>query len=393
MEYSLETLCQHLQNDDINEHFGAVSYPIYMSSTFAHKGFGVSSGYDYSRLQNPTRDHLERIVAGLEHGTDCIALASGISAIGCVMELFKPGDHVLIDEDLYGGSIRLFREINQKNGVEFGSAVLHEADVENLIKDNTKAIYLETPTNPMMNVTDLRKLSEITKSHGILLIVDNTFMSPYLQNPLDLGADIVIHSGTKFLAGHHDAIAGFIVVKDQALSERLRFLFKSTGAGLSPFDSWLIIRGIKTLAVRMDRAEENAHKIADFLMSNHHVTRVLYPGLKDHPGHDIMKEQARGFGAMITFDVPSKEFAIKVLENLNIILFAESLGGTESLITYPVTQTHADVPAEILERNGIRETTLRLSVGIENVDDLIEDLRHAFDEAGKISYSLSSCVS
>jgi len=377
MEYSLETRCQHLQNDDINEHFGAVSYPIYMSSTFAHKGFGVSSGYDYSRLQNPTRDHLERIVAGLEHGTDCIALASGISAIGCVMELFKPGDHVLIDEDLYGGSIRLFREINQKNGVEFGSAVLHEADVENLIKNNTKAIYLETPTNPMMNVTDLRKLSEITKSHGILLIVDNTFMSPYLQNPLDLGADIVIHSGTKFLAGHHDAIAGFIVVKDQALSERLRFLFKSTGAGLSPFDSWLIIRGIKTLAVRMDRAEENAHKIADFLMSNHHVTRVLYPGLKDHPGHDIMKEQSRGFGAMITFDVPSKEFAIKVLENLNIILFAESLGGTESLITYPVTQTHADVPAEILERNGIRETTLRLSVGIENVDDLIEDLRHA----------------
>ncbi|SFG62531.1 trans-sulfuration enzyme family protein [Oribacterium sp. WCC10] len=378
MEYSLETRCQHLQNDDINEHFGAVSYPIYMSSTFAHKGFGVSSGYDYSRLQNPTRDHLERIVAGLEHGTDCIALASGISAIGCVMELFKPGDHVLIDEDLYGGSIRLFREINQKNGVTFSSAALHEGDIENLIKENTKAIYLETPTNPMMNVTDLRKLSEITKSHGILLIVDNTFMSPYLQNPLDLSADIVIHSGTKFLAGHHDTIAGFIVVKDQALSERLRFLFKSTGAGLSPFDSWLIIRGIKTLAVRMDRAEKNAQKIAKFLEGDHRVTRVLYPGLKNHPGHDIMKEQARGFGAMITFDVPSKEFAIKILENLNIILFAESLGGTESLITYPITQTHADVPAEILEKNGIYETTLRLSVGIENVDDLIRDLKQAF---------------
>ena len=221
----------------------------------------------------------------------------------------------------------------------------------------------------------------ITDRRGILLIVDNTFMSPYLQNPLDLGADIVIHSGTKFLAGHHDAIAGFIVVKDPVLSERLRFLFKSTGAGLSPFDSWLVIRGIKTLAVRLERAEENAHRIADFLENDKRVTRVLYPGLKEHPGYSIMKEQARGFGAMITFDVPSKEFAVKVLENLDIILFAESLGGTESLITYPVTQTHADVPTEILEKNGIHETTLRLSIGIENVDDLIEDLRHAFEAA------------
>lgn len=381
MEYSIETRCQHLEEEDRNEHFGAVSYPIYMTSTFAHKGFGVSSGYDYSRLQNPTRAQLEKVVASLEHGYDCIALSSGVSAIACVMELFKPGDHILTDEDLYGGSHRLFREINHKNGVEFTSAPLHEADVETLIQEDTKAIYLETPTNPMMNVSDLRKLSEITKRHGILLIVDNTFMSPYLQNPLDLGADIVIHSGTKFLAGHHDAVAGFIIVKEQELAERLRFLFKSTGAGLSPFDAWLILRGIKTLSVRMDRAEENAQKIAEYLKSDPHVPRVIYPGFKEHPGYKIMQEQTRGFGAMITFDVPTKKFAVAVLENLKIILFAESLGGTETLITYPVTQTHADMPKELLEKNGIRETTLRLSVGIENVSDLINDIKQAFARA------------
>lgn len=384
MSYSIETLCQHLEGDDVNAHFGAISYPIYQTAAFAHKGFGQSSGYDYTRLQNPTRAQLEKTVAQLEHGIDCIAFSSGMCAIGCVMELFHPGDHILIDEDLYGGSIRLFREISAKNGIEFTSAPLSRVNVEEYIKDNTRAVYLETPTNPMMNVTDLEALAKAAKKHGILLIVDNTFLSPYFQNPLDLGADIVIHSGTKFLAGHHDSIAGFAIVKDPELRDRLRFLFKTTGAGLDPFDAWLVLRGIKTLAVRMDRAEQNAESLAAFLDSDPHVTRVLYPGLLKHPGHEIMKRQARGFGAMITFDVPSREFAIAVLEHVNVILFAESLGGTESLITYPVTQTHSDVPKDVLNRNGIHETTLRLSVGIEGVEDLIGDLRQAFQTAAEL---------
>lgn len=378
MELGIESRCIHLENDYGKERFGAISVPIYQTATFAHPGLGQSTGYDYTRMQNPTREYLEKTVAALEKGTDCIAFASGMAAITTVMELFEPGDHLIVDKDLYGGTIRLFDHISRKNGIEVISVNCCEDPVEAYIRPETKAVFIETPTNPMMNVTDIEALSKITRAHGLLLIVDNTFLSPYLQNPLELGADIVIHSGTKYLAGHNDTIAGFTIVKDEALSERLRFIFKTTGAGLSPFDSFLVIRGIKTLAVRMDRAQENARKLAEWLLTQENVTKVLYPGLSNHPGYEIMKKQARGFGAMLTFDVKDKETAEKLLNHVKLIQFAESLGGTETLLTYPLTQTHADVPKDVLAQNGITEATLRMSVGIENIDDLIRDLEQAF---------------
>lgn len=365
------------------DQWGAISFPIYQTATFAHIGLGQSTGYDYTRMQNPTRKQLESIVGYLENGLDAIAFSSGMAAIATVMELLRPGDHFIIDEDLYGGSIRLFNEISVKNGLTYTAINLSKEDVTPHIKENTKLIYLETPTNPMMNVTDIEKLSEIAKNSGVLLVVDNTFLSPYFQNPLDLGADIVIHSGTKFLGGHHDTIGGFVVVKDKELDERLRFIYKTTGAGLSPFDSWLILRGIRTLAVRLDRAQENALKLANFLKRNKHVTKVIYPGLPEHPGYEIMKKQARGFGAMLTFEVDSVEFARSILNNVQLIYFAESLGGTETLITYPITQTHADVPKDVLEKNGITDRLLRLSVGIEGIADLLCEFNRVFAIAEK----------
>ena len=253
-------------------------------------------------------------------------------------------------------------------------------DVESYVKENTKAIYIETPTNPMMNVTDIRKMADIAKRHNLILIVDNTFMSPYFQNPLDLGADVVIHSGTKYLSGHNDTLAGFIVTNREDIQEKLRFLIKTTGAGLAPFDCWLVLRGMKTLGIRMERSQENAEQIAAWLQKQKAVTKVIYPGLPDHPGHEIMKKQARGFGAMLTIQLESKEFALAILEKVRMIRFAESLGGVETLVTYPTTQTHADVPKEIRERNGITESTLRFSVGIENIEDLIGELEKVFAE-------------
>ena len=377
---SIDTKCQQLDRS-MMDRYGAISFPIYQTATFAHPGLGESTGYDYSRVQNPTRKQLESIVGYLENGKDAIAFASGMSAIAALMELFKIGDHFIIDSDLYGGSVRLFNEISKKNGLTYTSANLSTDDVRPLIQENTRMIYLETPTNPMMNVTDIRALSEITREKGILLVVDNTFLSPYFQNPLDLGADVVVHSGTKFLGGHHDTLGGFLVVKDDELDERLRFIYKTTGAVLSPFDSFLILRGIRTLAVRMERAQENALKLAHFLKGNKHVTRVIYPGLEDHPGYRIMKEQARGFGAMITFEVESEEFARSILRNVELIYFAESLGGTETLITYPITQTHSDMPKEVLEKNGINERILRLSVGIEGIADLVCEFNRVFSIA------------
>ncbi len=379
---SIDTKCQQLDRN-LMDQFGAISFPIYQTATFAHPGLGQSTGYDYTRMQNPTRKQLESIVAYLENGKDAIAFSSGMSAIATVMELFQPGDHFIIDEDLYGGSIRLFNEISRKNGLEYTAVNLSRDNVRKYIKENTKAVYLETPTNPMMNVTDIEELASVTKEKNLLLIVDNTFLSPYFQNPLDLGADIVIHSGTKFLGGHHDTIGGFVVVKDEELDEKLRFIFKTTGAGLSPFDSWLILRGIRTLGVRLDRAQENALKLAKYLKNNKHVTKVFYPGLEDHPGYDIMKKQARGFGAMLTFEVDSVEFAHSILNNVQLIYFAESLGGTETLITYPITQTHADVPKDVLAKNGITDRLLRLSVGLEGIGDLICEFNRVFAIAEK----------
>ena len=379
MGYSIETRCLHLEeNEAKSDVYGAVSFPIYQTATFAHKGVGQSTGYDYSRLQNPTREQLEKIVASLEKGVDALAFASGMAAIATLMELFEPGDHLVVDADLYGGSIRLFQNISEKNGIEITSIDFWKEDVSQYITDKTKAIYIETPTNPMMNVTDIRKLAEFTKSRNLMLIVDNTFLSPYFQNPLELGADVVVHSGTKYLGGHNDTIAGFLVTNKEIISERLRFVIKTTGAGLSPFDSWLILRGIKTLALRMERAQENALALVDWLKEQKRVTKVIYPGLPEHPGYEIMKKQARGFGGMLTFEVDSREFALSVLNHVKLIQFAESLGGTESLITYPITQTHADVPPDKLAANGITDRILRMSVGIESKEDLTEELERVF---------------
>lgn len=381
MALSFETRCQHLEDEDHSDCYGAVSYPIYQTATFAHPAVGQSTGYDYSRLQNPTRVQLEKTVASLEQGLDALALSSGMAAISLVMELFQPGDHIITDRDLYGGSIRLFDHVSKKNGITFSHIDCCTEKVEDYITDRTRAVFIETPTNPMMNVTDIEALSAITRKHKILLIVDNTFLSPYFQNPLVLGADLVIHSGTKYLGGHNDTVAGFVVTNRQDLRDQLRFLIKTTGAGLAPLDSWLILRGIKTLPVRMDRAADNADKIAHWLEGRKEVKRVIYPGLTSHPGHAIMKKQARGFGAMLTFEVESAKLAQFILSHVKVLRYAESLGGTESLITYPVTQTHADVPKQVREANGITECVLRVSVGLENSNDLIHDLESVFAQA------------
>lgn len=380
MSLSIESRCIHLEGDDPAARYGAISFPIYQTATFAHPALGESTGYDYSRVQNPTRQQLEKTVAALEQGTDAVAFSTGMAAILAVMELFAPGDHIVAEADLYGGTPRLFHTVSELRGITFTTVNFSDgtAQVAAAIRPETKALYIETPTNPMMRVTDIRAAAELAHAHGALLIVDNTFLSPYLQNPLTLGADIVVHSGTKYLSGHNDTLAGFAVVKDAALAARLREISKTIGANLAPFDAWLLLRGIQTLAVRMDRAEENAMALAQWLKTRPEVTRVIYPGLPEHPGHALMKQQARGFGAMLTFEVRDKREVPVLLKAVRLIRFAESLGGTESLLTYPITQTHADVPPEVLAANGLTDRILRLSVGIENINDLRADLEQAF---------------
>lgn len=298
MSLSIESRCIHLEGDNPAARYGAISFPIYQTATFAHPALGESTGYDYSRVQNPTRQQLEKTVAALEQGTDAVAFSTGMAAILAVMELFAPGDHIVAEADLYGGTPRLFHTVSEPRGITFTTVNFSDgtAQVAAAIRPETKALYIETPTNPMMHVTDIRKAAELAHAHGALLIVDNTFLSPYLQNPLTLGADIVVHSGTKYLSGHNDTLAGFAVVKDAALAARLREISKTIGANLAPSDAWLLLRGIQTLAVRMDRAEENAMALAQWLKTRPEVTRVIYPGLPEHPGHALMKQQARGFG-------------------------------------------------------------------------------------------------
>lgn len=380
MDTGIATKCIYGNHEKFEgDRTGAISFPIYQTATYAHPAVGQSTGYDYSRLQNPTREQLEKIVASLEGGLDALAFSSGMAAITTLMEIFKPGDHIISEADLYGGSIRLFDHINQKNGIEFSRINFAEEDPENYIKENTKAIYIETPTNPMMNVIDIRKTAELAKKHNLLLIVDNTFLSPYFQRPFELGADIILHSGTKFLSGHNDTLAGFIVVNTPELSEKLRYIIKTTGAGLAPFDSWLVLRGIKTLPIRMEKAQENAQAIVEFLLQEKKVKNGYYPGIPGTNNYEVCKSQASGFGSMLTFEVESKELALHILESLKLIPFAESLGGVETLITYPTTQTHADVPEEIRIKNGITDSVLRLSAGIEDKKDLIADLKQAID--------------
>jgi cystathionine gamma-synthase len=357
---------------------GAVSFPIYQSATFRHPGLKESTGYDYSRLQNPTREELEGTVAKLEGGFSGLAFSTGLAAITAMMSIFKPGDHVVVSEDLYGGTYRLFKDIYIHYGIEADLIDTTNSDnIKKYIRDNTKAIFIETPSNPMMKVTDIKEVSHIAKEKGLLLIVDNTFLTPYFQRPLELGADIVIHSGTKFLGGHNDTLAGFLVVKNEELNTKLRFIQKSTGAVLSPFDSWLILRGIKTLPLRMQRQEENALVIAQWLKHHEAVDKVYYIGLPDHEGYEVSKKQSSGFGSMISFTVKDKEIIPRLLKNIKVIIFAESLGGVETLITYPKLQTHADIPEAIREDIGITDYLLRLSVGVENIEDLIEDLQKA----------------
>lgn len=378
MNLDIKTKCIYGDKDENSaENTGAISFPIFQTATYEHPEIGKSTGFDYSRLQNPTRERVEKVVASLENGIDALAFSSGMAAITALMEIFKPGDHLITDSDLYGGSIRLFNNISEKNGIQFTHINCSDENIEDAILDNTKAIYIETPTNPMMNITDIRKTAEIARKNNLLLIVDNTFLSPYFQNPLDLGADIVVHSGTKFLGGHNDTLAGFVVTNSEELSEKLRFIIKTVGSGLSPMDSWLILRGIKTLAIRMERAQENAQAIIEFLLKEPAVKKVYYPGIKGTKGYEICKSQARGFGSMLTFEVESPELAKHILKHTELIPFAESLGGVETLLTYPYTQTHADVPAEIRNANGITESVLRLSAGIEAKEDLINDLRQA----------------
>jgi len=362
---------------------GAVNIPIYQTSTYKQEALGVTKGYEYSRTGNPTRDALEKLIAHLEGGTRGFAFASGLAGITAVLTLFKAGDRVLISDNLYGGTFRVLDKIFSNFNIKY--SIIDTSEVEQVrdsIKGDVKAIFIETPTNPLADITDIKKVSNIAKEKGILTIVDNTFMTPYFQRPITLGADIVIHSGTKYLGGHSDLVAGLVVVNNETLGEKLHFIQNSTGGVLGPFDSFLLIRGIKTVGVRMDRHNDNAIKIAEFLQKREEVEKVYYPGLIDHPSRDIHKAQASGFGGMVSFVIKKEYDYKKFLESLKLITLAESLGGVESLICHPASMTHAAIPKELRDKVGISDNLVRLSVGIEDVYDIEEDLINAFREVG-----------
>lgn len=381
MDYKFETRCIHRDNEHEEGHpYGSVCTPIYQTATFYHPGIGQTTGFNYTRESNPTRTELEDIVTSLEEAKDTVACANGMAAIVLCMELFESGDHIVCSEDLYGGSVRMFQTTGEKRGLTF--TYVNTADAaatEAAIKSNTKALYIETPSNPTMQITDLAKMKSLADKYNLLVIVDNTFLSPYFQKPIRFGADIVIHSGTKFLGGHNDTLAGFLSTSRDDLAEKIRYLYKTVGSCLAPFDSYLLIRGIKTLPIRMERQQENALTIAKWLQTQKKIKQVYYIGLEDHPGYEINKKQTTGFGSMISIRTDSEATARHVLERIRLITYAESLGGVESLMTYPMLQTHGDVPVETRERLGITEDFLRFSVGIENVDDLIADLDQALN--------------
>lgn len=360
---------------------GSISTPIYQVASFVHPELGKSTGFDYSRSGNPTRQSLEEAMAKLEGGKGAFAFASGMAAITATLFLFKPGDHLVVSNDLYGGTYRIFQELFQHYGVEASFVdTCSTWEIEKAIQGNTRALFIETPTNPLMRICDLHSAIKLAKEHNLLTIVDNTFMTPYLQQPLKIGADIVLHSATKYLGGHNDLVAGIVVAREQELADRIQFIQNASGAVLGPQDSWLLLRGIKTLALRMERHQENAMKIACWLKSQPSIEKVYYPGLPEHPGHEINKQQACGFGGMLSFTVKDYSLVPHILKNLKVISFAESLGGVESLITFPARQTHADIPADIRERIGVTDCLLRLSVGIENAEDLINDLEGVLHE-------------
>src|SRR5436190_4037652 len=361
-------------------HTGAVTIPIYQTSTYVQPELGRHKGYEYARTQNPTRAALEANIAAIERGKHGHCFASGMSAIDVVFRLLKSGDHVVAGENMYGGSYRLFNRVLEKFGLQFTYVDTSSVDaVRNAIRDNTKVVYLETPTNPMMTITDLAACAEVAHAHGALVVVDNTFCSPFLQRPIELGADIVLHSTTKFPNGHSDSVGGVVVSNSDEIAEQIGFLQNAVGAILSPFDSWLVLRGIKTLAVRMKRHEENGIAMASFLANQPKVKKLYYPGLPDHPQHALAKRQMNGFGSMISFDLGSKENAKKFLDRVRLCSLAESLGGVETLISHPESMTHGSVPLEMRTRLGITPGLVRISVGIEDIEDLIADLENAFD--------------
>ena len=364
--------------EGIDEKTGSISYPLYQSATFAHPAWGESTGYCYARCGNPTRLELENTIALLEGGLKALAFSSGMAAITTLLKVLRSGDHVLVSDDLYGGTYRLFSGIYTQYGIEFDYVDLADAGVlATAFKPNTKLVFLETPTNPTMKVADIAAVAKAAHGHGAYLAVDNTFLTMYFQKPFEYGADVVIYSGTKYLCGHNDVLSGFLVLRDRTLLEPLFNATMSEGNQLGPFDSWLMLRSLKTLGVRLRQQERNALRIAEALKANPHVTDVFYVGDPEHPDYELSKRQTTGFGAMISFKTDTHERALAVLERTKLILFAESLGGTESLVTYPLVQTHGSIPPEMREALGIDDRLLRLSVGIEDVDDLLADLEQA----------------
>lgn len=361
---------------------GAIMTPIFQTSTYVQDGPGNHKGYEYARTQNPTRTVLQENIAALENGTIACCYGSGLAAMDAIIKLLKSGDEVIASNDMYGGSFRLLDRIYKDFGISTKLIPMQDPTlVKNSISEKTKLIWIETPTNPLLNIVDIKAVSKIAKEKNILVCVDNTFATPFLQKPLDLGADLVMHSATKYLGGHSDVVHGIVITKDKDLGERLKFIQNASGAVPGPMDCFLILRGIKTLHVRVERACENAKKIADFLLLHPKVNRVMYPGFTNHPGHQIAKEQMKMFGGMLSFDLKdeSMDAANKVLAGTKIFACAESLGGVESLIGHPASMTHASLPRDERMKSGLTDSLIRLSVGIENVDDLIEDLKQALE--------------
>ena len=378
-QYKLDTKMIHagVQPDPTT---GAIMTPIYQTSTYVQAGPGDHKGYEYARTQNPTRDALQASLAAIENAKYGLCFGSGMAATDAVIKLLKPGDEVIVSNDLYGGTYRIMTRVFATYGIKFHFIGMQDAQsITQHINTNTKMLWIETPTNPLLNVIDIEACGAIAKKHSLILVCDNTFASPYLQNPMDLGANIVLHSATKYLGGHSDVVHGALVMNDAGMEERLRFIQNSCGAVPGPLDCWLVLRGIKTLHVRMQRHCENGEKIARYLQSHPKVKKVLWVGSEDHPNHDIAKKQMRGFGGMISFILKndSIEEAVKVLKSTKLFALAESLGGVESLIGHPATMTHASIPREERLRNGLVDSLIRLSVGIEDADDLIDDLKHA----------------
>ncbi|MBQ9606409.1 MAG: PLP-dependent transferase [Lachnospiraceae bacterium] len=380
---NIETALIHA-GSQIDERTGAVNTPIYQTSTYKQDGLGKMRGYEYSRTGNPTREVLESLIAELEGGYAGFAFGSGMAATTAVLSLFKSGDTILIGSNVYGGTFRVLDKVFDHFDIRYRIADTSDTEAfENAITDDVKAVMLESPANPLMTVTDIAAIAKAAKKHGLTVIVDNTFLTPYLQRPLELGADIVVHSATKYLGGHSDVVAGLAVCSDKDTAEKLAFIQNSTGGVLGPFDSFLLIKGIKTLGVRMDRHVENALKVAEWLKENKAVKSIYYPGLKDDPGYETNKKQAKAPGAMISFELDERHDINVFFESLKLVCLAESLGGVESLVCHPATMTHAAIPKEIREKVGITDGLIRLSVGIENVSDIIEDIEQAIKAAEK----------